>query len=353
MQFGALPKPAVGILFDSDMGNDIDDALALALLYGLDGKNEVRVVSLTVSRSNVSSAAFCDAVARFYAGPVSGAFGAFARTLPVGMATDARLSAETPMLTVPLSKKKADGAPVYPSGIETMIETADPATVIRNALTAQHDQNAIVVLTGPATNLVRAMALPGVRDLIAHKVRFLSVSGGSFPDGEAELNIKSDIASAKKLFTEWPTPIVAAGKEIGDAIPFPGSSIDKDFAWTADHPVADAYRAFQPMPYDAASSDMAAVLYAGRPKEGYFKVSGPGTITVQEDGRTKFAESASGKHKYLMLDLDQKDRVIKAYTEIASAKPVPKVRRRFPGADQKKDQKPEQKQEAKPPVPAK
>ena len=69
-------KPPIGIIFDSAMGSRIDDVLAMALMYGLDGKNEARVVSVSVSRSNVNSAAFSEAIGRFYAGAVSGDFGA-------------------------------------------------------------------------------------------------------------------------------------------------------------------------------------------------------------------------------------------------------------------------------------
>ena len=43
MQFGQ-GKPPVGTVFDCDMGNSIDDALALAMLYGFQGKNETRVL---------------------------------------------------------------------------------------------------------------------------------------------------------------------------------------------------------------------------------------------------------------------------------------------------------------------
>ena len=50
MQFPGNVKPPVGIVFDSDMGNRIDTALAMSLLYGLDGKNEARVVSVSVSK---------------------------------------------------------------------------------------------------------------------------------------------------------------------------------------------------------------------------------------------------------------------------------------------------------------
>src|SRR5689334_19968910 len=133
MQFPGMGKPPQGVIFDCDMGNGIDDALALALLYGLDGKNEARVVSVSVSKSNLKSAAFCETVSRFYAGEVSGAIGAVGRTLPVGMAVDGKMSEDTPMLNGPLSRKGPDGKPQYRHGIEKLNDTADVAAVIRNA----------------------------------------------------------------------------------------------------------------------------------------------------------------------------------------------------------------------------
>ena len=45
------------------------------------------------------------------------------------------------------------------------------------------------------------------------------------------------------------------------------------------------------MPYDAPTWAMAALLYAVRSQEGYFKLSEPGTISVHDDGRTKFTQS--------------------------------------------------------------
>lgn len=346
MQFPGQGKPPVGVIFDCDMGNSIDDALALALLYGLDGKNEARVVSVSVTKSNLKAAALCEVIGRFYAGAVSGAFGGAGRTLPVGM-TLGKVSDDTPMLTGTLSKRNAEGAPVYVHGIEQLIDTADPVAVIRNAFTSQHDQNAMVVLVGPATNLAKVLDLPGVKDLISRKVRLLSVMGGAYPEGAPEFNIKSDIAAAKKLFAEWPTPIVASGFEVGEGLLFPAASIEKDFAWSPAHPVVDAYRAHKPMPYDAPTWDMTSVLYAVRPQEGYFKLSDPGMIRVLDDGRTKFTAAPEGKHRYLILDPAQKERIIKTYTEIASAKPV--VRQRFRPPPQQQQTPPPKPPAAKPP----
>src|SRR5262249_60010636 len=126
-------KPPVGIIYDSDLGNRIDDALALALFYGFDGKREARVVSLSVSKSNLKAAAFCEAIGRFYSGAVSGAFSAAGRTLPVGLNTDGKMAEETPMLTGPLSKRNAESAHLYPHGIHQLNDTSEPPALIRNA----------------------------------------------------------------------------------------------------------------------------------------------------------------------------------------------------------------------------
>jgi inosine-uridine nucleoside N-ribohydrolase len=328
MQLAAQRKPPVGVIFDSDMGDRIDSVLTLALLYGLQGKDEARVVSLSVSRSDLKAAAFCDAIARFYSGAVNASFASLGRTLPVGLSDDGRKGDETPMMEGVLGKKNASGEPAYAQGIESRNDTSEVSALIRNALTSQYDQNAIVLLTGPATNLARSLKLHGVKELISSKVRFLAVAGGSFAGGGApEYNIKTDIPAARKLFAEWPTPIVVSGSEIGDALPFPASSIEQDFAWAPNHPVADAYRAYQGMPYDAPTWGMTAALYAIRPDENYFKLSETGNIQVLDDGRLQFKASPEGRHRYLILDPAQKERILTAYTELASAKPV--VRRRF------------------------
>ena len=349
MQNQGQERPPTGIIFDCGLGNSIDEALALALLYGVDGKNEARVISLSVSKPNLKAAALCEAIARFYGGASSGAFGAVGRTLPVGLADEGKSPEDTPMLTAPLSRLNDAGAPLYSHGVEKLTDTAEVRALIRNALSQLPDQSCVVVLTGPATNLARTLDLPGVKELIARKARFLSIAGGAYPDGPPQSNVKADIAAAKKLFAEWPTPIVACGGEIGASLLYPASSIEKDFAWSPAHPVVDAYRAYRPMPYDAPTCAMAALLYAVRPQEGYFKLSEPGLISVLDDGRTKFTPSPEGKRRYLILDPEQKERVIKTYIEIASAKPAPRQPRFRRQQQQQQQQAPPKPPTPKPP----
>jgi inosine-uridine nucleoside N-ribohydrolase len=326
-QFGG-GKPSAGAFFDTDFAT-IDSVLATALLYGLQGKNDCRVAIVTMSRPNLAVAGFADAVVRFYHGPAAN----FAQVPPIGMRTEGSPGETSPAFVVPFQKKKPDGTPVYKNDVKSVIETGDPVTLIRNYLQAQQDQNAFIVLSGPASNLAAALAFPGMKPLIAAKVKYLVVAGGAFPAGPAEARVKADIPAAKKVFAEWPTAIVASGFEVGSALEFPGASIDKQFAEAvADNPVADAYRAYQAMPYNAPSWAMAAALYAARPKEGYFKLSGPGRINVDDEGRTSFTASEKGNHQYLIVDPAQKERITLAYIELASAKPSPAQRFRPPAA---------------------
>jgi inosine-uridine nucleoside N-ribohydrolase len=334
MQFPGEGKPPLGIAFDSDMGNSVDDVLALALLQGFDAKKppEARLISVSVTKSNLKAAGFCEAVDRFYTEITNRAIPErFRRNTPppIGLSLDGKMAEDTPLLTGTLSKRNEEGKLLYPQEIKKDTDTADPAALIRNGFTAQEDQNAAVVLTGPATNLAKVVELHGAKEIIVPKVRMLVVAAGTYPEGPPEAAIVTDIAAAKKLFAEWPTPIVAVGPEIGEQLLYPASSIENDFGWTASHPIVDAYRAFRPMPYDAPTTAMAAVLYAARPDGGYFQVSEPGTITVLDDGRTKFTPSPDGKHRYLTLNPEKKEQIIKTYTEIVSAEPPPRELPRF------------------------
>jgi len=364
MQATPQEKPPVGIIFDSDIGNDIDDVLALALLqgFGSSAKPEARLISVSVTKSNLKAAAFCEAVTRFFSTiadrDTPPRFRRF-RGLPVGFTDDGMSPEDTPLLSVPLAKRDASGEPVYPHGINKLNDTAEPLALIRNAFTAQHDQNAVVVLAGRATNLAGVLDLPGTRELISSKVRLLVIAGGAFPEGAPEPAIQADIAAAQTLFADWPTPIVAAGMEIGSGVLYPASSIANDFGWTENHPIVDAYKAHRPMPYDAPTTALAAALYAVRPEAGHFRLSEPGVIRVSSDGKTHFSESADGRHRYLIMDPAQKEAILEVYTKTVSAMPAPRELPNFLKRliEQEKKEEEEKKlrelqeKEAKPPEP--
>jgi len=324
MQFGR-GKPSAGVFFDSDF-TQLDSLLAVAVLYGLQGKNDCRMAVITTPRPDLKTVGYVDMVERFYHGPGRN----FAQVTPIGMRTEGK-PGETPQAFItPFDKKKEDGTVAYTNQVKSVIDTGDPNTLYRNYLEAQADQNAFFVLAGPATNLAAALEFRGMKDLLAAKIKYLVVACG-------ETHFQADIAAAKKLFAEWPGPIMVAGPDIPAALQFPGACVAKEFAAAEpNNPVADAYRAWSPNLANTPSLATAAALYAGRPKEGYFKLSDPGGISVRDDGRTTFTASASGKHQSLIPDPEQKEKALAAMVELASAKPVIRLRFRPDAADANK-----------------
>jgi len=312
MQFN-FAKPALGVVYNTTMSTP-DAALALAMLYGFEGKKEARVGALALTRTSLGAAKFCDIVNRFYNG--TSPFINSNRVLPVGLDADAITPSDAPMVKAVLDR------PQYSCGVSKVSDTSEIRALMRNALTAQNEGNAVIVLSAPAGRLLQTLQLPTVRESVAAKVRTLVISGDA-----------PDVASARQLLAAWPTPVVLCGNEIGNALKFPASSLDKEFAWSPAHPVVDAYRAYQAMPYDAPSQDLAAVFHAVHPDSGLLKLSEPGTIEFADDGRAEFKPSPGGKHRQLMIDPEQQAKLIQTFVEIASAKPVPRQQFRRPSAD--------------------
>jgi len=63
---GAEP---VRLILDTDMGNDVDDALALAIIHALQNRGEVQLLAVTITKDNRDAAPFIDLVDTFYGRP--------------------------------------------------------------------------------------------------------------------------------------------------------------------------------------------------------------------------------------------------------------------------------------------
>ena len=185
-------------------------------------------------------------------------------------ARDADASPTMPRRRGACSRRRTPTAtPHYTSSITRLLDTADNAVLIRNMLLAQNDGNATIVARR-AGHGARAAARP-VRRAAADRGEGAGSSSSPsarIPSEPPSRRSRATSPRRARLFAEWPTPIVAVGAEVGTALPYPGASIEKDFAWSPAHPVVDAYRAFKPMPYDAPAPALAAVLYAVHPDDG-------------------------------------------------------------------------------------
>src|SRR3954453_23388602 len=87
------PQP-IGVVYNTSMSRP-DAALALAELYGFQGRREARIGSVCVTGAGFNAAVFCDIVSRFYTlGPPRNGN----QLLPVGLAAIDSLPPDPPMV---------------------------------------------------------------------------------------------------------------------------------------------------------------------------------------------------------------------------------------------------------------
>ncbi|GAB4359255.1 MAG: hypothetical protein OHK0021_03460 [Bryobacter sp.] len=165
MQAAPIAKPSIGICFDADFGANLEAMVALSLLYGLDNRNECRVVCLSTTLENVTSAGLMAEYLRVYGG----------RPIPVGMPYEKK-----PVDTPPLLAAAVDGLELP---VKSWKDTAEPPNILRNALTAQHDGNAAIVSLGPRTNLHGLLHLYAAKPWVETKVREVRQVKTDLPEG--------------------------------------------------------------------------------------------------------------------------------------------------------------------------
>jgi inosine-uridine nucleoside N-ribohydrolase len=296
-QAGFAARP---IIFDTDMGNDIDDALALAMLHALSDRGECELIGVTLTNGNPAAVPYIRMLNRFYGRP----------DLPVGAALkQLKDGAGDGYMAAALKGRAVDSTP------------AEPALTVLRRLLQSASEKVTLVQTGFSTNLAALLDSPGGAALATEKVALVVAMAGNFADGAPEYNVRIDIPSARAVFERWPTPIVFSGFEIGRALPYPAASIEHDFGYIASHPIAESYRAYSRMPYDRPTWDLTAALEAVRPDHAYFGLSERGSVTLEANGATRFTTGA-GDRRYLRLDPAKRAEILSALTLLASQPPA-------------------------------
>ena len=318
----ALPEYPKNVIFETDLGNDIDDALALDMIYKYMDAGSLNLFAVSINKPGTAPAVYADIMNRWYGYP----------DVPIAAlreGADCEADAVNYARSV-VEMADAEGRPVFARGIESIDLLPLPEKEYRRVLSAAEDSSMTVISTGFFTNLARLLEtgpdecspLSG-RELVEKKVRSLCCMAGCFNDTiPAEYNVKKDIQAARKVFSEWPGEIVASPFELGFSIRYPVESIENDFGWAEHHPMVDAYKVYRPMPYSRQTWDLTAVLYAMEPDGGYFGVSPEGVISIDENGRSVFTPMVGGKHRYLTVDGVQKRRIRARFIEMISRKPA-------------------------------
>ncbi len=311
----------VRIIYDTDMGNDVDDALALGVIHSLQSRKECELLAVTITKDEETCAPYIDAINTFY-----GRGG-----IPIGVVRNG----VTPGVSkfTPLANKMDNGKPRYPHDLKSGNDAPEATEVLRKVLAAQPDGSVVIAQVGFSTNLARLLDTPADkysklsgRDLVAKKVACLSLMAGAFElikgKEHPEYNVIKDIPAAKKIANEWPTPLVYSGYEIGLSIPYPAASILEDFNYVEHHPLSESYQLYMPTPHERPTWDLTSVLWGVRPNRGYFDLSPAGRVAVDDKGVTTFKADPKGKHYYLIANEMQKAVVCEALAQLASQPPT-------------------------------
>lgn len=318
-------KP-IPLIFDTDIGNDCDDVLALGVIHALQTRGECELLAVTITKDHELAAPFTDALNTFYG----------RGSIPIGVC-HSNIATQAGKFNV-LAAQQDDGQDRYPHDLRSGKDAPDAVDVLRETLASQTDGSVVIAQVGFSTNLANLLKsepdnyspLNGV-ELVKQKVALLSIMAGAFqqiPGNQGELhdhkeyNVVTDIPAAQALSHDWPSPIVWSGFEIGLNLPYPHESILQDYSYVKHHPLSEAYTIYIPPPHNRPTWDLTSVLYALRPARGYFDVSPQGRVSVTDDGLTVFKKSADGRDRYLILRDEQKGRAIEALVQLSSQPPA-------------------------------
>ena len=310
-------KP-VKIIFDTDMGNDVDDVVALDMLYKYQDDGKIELLGIISSKRELGSVKFIDAMNTLYGYP----------NIPIGIVKtypeenyqdkDKRLN----FADYVVANNK------YQHTVKSWECLPDGYKLLRQLLAKEEDGSVVVVAVGFSTNLARMMESQGDefsplggKELFAQKVEKVVIMAGNFAERKGEYNVFKDHHSAVKFYGECPVPMYFTDFELGRYTLYPWQTIYKGFKYADNHPLVKAFEYYQKMPYNRPLWDPTAVLFAVEPKGGYASLSKSGFVMVDYKSYTLFTEDRESNRRYYIINDKQRAKIIDRVVEITLRTP--------------------------------
>jgi hypothetical protein len=299
--------PPVKVIFDTDMAGDVDDVGALAILHALADLGEAEILAVGISSRNEDVGPCVDAINTWYGRP----------DIPIGYQRGIQVGYPADTGETIRSKYAAEVGKAFPHRLARSRDAPDAALLYRQVLAAQPDGSVVIVSVGFLTNLRGLLdTLPDSissasgEELVRRKVRLWVCMGGKFPDGRfadggGEYNLRIDTRAAFRALSDWPTPAVFSGFEIGARV-FTGKGLR---AAPETNPARAAYLHFNGLE-NRESWDQTAVLYAVRGAAGYWTESEPGLCLMHASLRSAYNEwipTPRKAHRYLIEKMPAAD----------------------------------------------
>lgn len=309
----------MNVIFETDMGNDVDDALAIDMLYKYNKQKRINLMAVMLNKEGEFPPKYIDLLNTWYG----------QKRIPIGVSprADKSLVAGTNYTQVVCEKLDEKGKPLYKRSIKDYSKLLSAVKLYRKLLAKAEDASVTIVSVGFSTNLALLLdtkadeysPLTG-KELVAQKVKRLVTMAGHIENPKyAEYNVVNDVAACQCVFKEWPTPIYMSPFELGLQVRYPAQSIENDFTWTKHHPIVDSYKVYLKKIEDRPTWDLTAVLYAIDPQQ-FFNISPAGKIVVTNEGYTHYKQDAAGKHFYLFITPEQAKAILDYFVTMVTAK---------------------------------
>ncbi|QNL49037.1 nucleoside hydrolase [Olivibacter sp. SDN3] len=305
------------IIFDTDIGNDIDDVLAMAMLYNYQKQEQVDLKAITISKANPVTVDYIHMLNTYYG----------LRDIAIGYIGETGPTPDSGLYMQQTLAYEENGKRLFLSTPERYKQVPEAYKLQRKVLAAAPDHSVTLIVVGFSTNMAKLLSsrpdefssLEG-KELIQKKVISMYMMAGMFGKKPfPEYNVVKDVQAAQQVFKNWPTRIVVSGWEIGNALKFPADKLLSAFPQYWHHPIVNSYFHYMKMPYNRETWDLTVVLQAIEPHQNYFGSSISGTIMIDDDGMTRFSPT-KGKHQILLLNPDHRERILNRLVETVTDK---------------------------------
>ena len=280
-------KP-IKIIFDTDFGNDCDDAGALAILHQMAYRGEAEILATMYPMNDDYGAAAIAAVNTFYGKP----------NIPIGT-----YKGDYKYKGTHNDYYNSNLAKNFPNDLKSGRNAPDAIALYRKTLSEQPDGSVTIVVVGPQRLVADLLVSPpdavnklSGTELVKKKVGKLVLMGAEYPKGH-EWNIRICPDCAQLVANQWPTPIYYSGFEIGKAV-MTGERLLTETP--PSNPVRVAYETNPQVDKNKnrQSWDQTAVLFAVRGLRDYWTMAS-GSLQISDDGKNTWASEGT-RHSYLI-----------------------------------------------------
>lgn len=316
--FAVQAAEPVKIIFDTDMGNDVDDVVALDMLYKYVDEGTIDLLGILSSKRELGSIKFIDAMNTIYGHP----------NIPIGIV---KTYPEEGYVCEDKRLNYADYTVVqhnYPHTIKDWDAVEDGYKLLRKLLSKEEDGSVTLVMVGFSTNLDRMIAsgadeyseLDGMT-LLAKKVEKVVIMAGNFHEKKKEYNVYKDHYAAVRFFAQCPVPMYFSDYALGKSTLYPYQTVYQGFKYYNNHPLPVSFHYYAQMPYNRPLWDPTAVLFAAEGHKGYASLSKRGYVTVDQKSITDFTVDKHSNRQYYEVNDAQRAAIVRRVVELTLRPP--------------------------------